>query len=587
MLKKTKIVATLGPASNDPETIKRMIQNGMDAARINFSHETYETHAVLIKALKKAREDLRKPIPLILDTKGPEIRIGNFSENRIYIDQGQDFTLTTREVIGDKSVVSVTYGNLPKDVSVGGRILIDDGLIELKIRGVTETDIMCVAVNSGFLSSRKGVNVPDVHINLPSITENDIKDIEFGVKMGFDYISASFVRSAEDVMKIRQVLEANRAEHIHIIAKIESRAGVDNLDAILGIADGIMVARGDLGVEIPPEEVPLAQKLLIRRSNLAGKPVITATHMLESMVKNPRPTRAEANDVANAIFDGTDAVMLSAETAVGAYPVESVGMMARISAKAEETIDYYTNLSDHYMAKKTNTTNAICFATCNTAADLKAACIVSITDSGFSARMVSRNRPACPIIAVTADESVCRQLNLIWGCEPAFAEKISGNDEVFDIAEEKAVESGLVKNGDIIVAVAGVPVGVAGTTNTLKVRIAGDVLAKGKGMGDRTVRGIAKVVRDAETEEHYFQRGDILVATSTSDGMMDFIRKAGAIVVGTWEEVDNSHAETVAKALNIPLIISNQRVVDQIRDGIAVTVDSKNGFVYNGYRKDI
>ncbi|MDR1537022.1 MAG: pyruvate kinase [Clostridiales bacterium] len=583
-MRKTKILATLGPATNDVEIIKNLIRNGMNAARINFSHGTYETHTETINKLKEARESLQQPIPLVLDTKGPEIRIKKFAEDKIYLGQGDHFTLTTQDILGDKTRVSVTYKELPNDLKIGSRVLIDDGLIELKVLDITETDVNCVVINSGFLSSRKGVNIPDVYVNLPSLTENDIKDICFGIEMGFDFIAASFIRSANDILKIRQILEENNGAGIQVIAKIESRDGVNNLDSILEVADGIMVARGDLGVEIPPEEVPLVQKMLIHKANKLGKPVITATQMLESMVQNPRPTRAEANDVANAIFDGSDAIMLSGETANGAYPVESVAMMARIATKTEESIDYFHEITSHHDFYKSNITNAISFATCTTAADLNAACIVIVTDSGFSARMVSKFRPTCSIIGITPEQRVYRQLNLTWGCMPVLAENITGNDEVFDIGEKMAFETGLVKNGDYIVAAAGVPIGIAGTTNTMKVRIVGDVLVKGAPWGDKQVKGNSRVIKVIEEGEHFFMQGDILVTTSTTDEMMPYIRKAGAIVVGSWENIDNNHSITVAKALDIPLVVAKQKVTDLIPDGIAITVDSKNGFVYNGFR---
>ena len=584
-MRKTKILATLGPASNDVETLKNLIRAGMNAARINFSHVVYETLPDMINKLVEAREAMDTPVPIVLDTKGPEIRIKTFADDKIYLGQGDTFTLTTRDIIGDKTCVAVTYDDLPKDLRVGSRVLIDDGLIELKVTSIEDTEIHCVVVNSGFLSSRKGVNVPDVYVNLPSLTERDIEDIKLGVKYNFDYIAASFIRSANDVLKVREVLEENGGEGIQIIAKIETRDGVNNLDTILEVADGIMVARGDLGVEIPPEEVPLVQKHLIRKANLVGKPVITATQMLESMVQNPRPTRAEANDVANAIFDGSDALMLSGETANGAYPVESVAMMARIATKAEESINYFDEIATHRGSFKSNITNAISYAACASAGDLNASCIVCVTDSGFTARMVSRFRPMCPILAVTSDSQVCRQLNLTWGCTSVLADNITGNDEVFDIAEQKALTSGLAKNGDPIIAVAGVPVGVAGTTNTLKVRIVGNVLIQGQHIGNKVVSGSSRVIKVMQEEaERFFKRGDILVTTKTTDEMMPYLKKAGAIVVGSWENVDNAHAETVAKALDIPLIIAKQKVIDLIPDGIAITVDSKNGFVYNGYK---
>ena len=584
-MRKTKILATLGPATKDVETIKQMIKNGMSAARVNFSHGTYESHTEIINMLKQAREELNKPIPLVLDTKGPEIRIKTFESDRIYLEQGADFTLTTRDVVGTQEIVSVTYENLPKDLAVGSRVLIDDGLLELKVTALTKTDVKCVLINSGFISARKGVNIPDVYVNLPSLTEQDVEDIKFGIKMKFDFIAASFVRTAADILNIRKVLVDNGGGHIHIIAKIESREGVNNIESILGVADSIMVARGDLGVEIPPEEVPIAQKNLIRRCNQIGKPVITATHMLESMVSNPRPTRAEANDVANAILDGSDVIMLSGETASGQYPAESVAMMARIATEVERSSDYTSMFSNPHKFLNRNTTNAISVAAVATAAELEAACIVPITDSGFASRMVSRCRPACPILAITADETVCRQLNLSWGCVPVLSEPFIGDSEVFDIAEEMAMKTGLAKAGDTIISVAGVPVGIAGTTNTMKVRTVGNVLAKGKGNKRGTVQGITRVFESQDvTELPFFEQGDIIICTQTNNKMMPYIKKAGAIVIGTWEQVDLSHAETVAKALDIPLLITKVRAVDFVNHGLPVTVDTDGGLLINGFK---
>ena len=588
-MRKTKIVCTLGPASDNLETIKALIQAGLDAARINFSHGTHETHAEVVRKLKQAREELDAPIPLILDTKGPEIRIKTFSQDRIYLPQGNDFTLTTEDIVGDETRVAITYQDLPKDVKLGSRILIDDGLIELKVKHLTDTDIVCEIINSGFLRSRKGVNVPDVYVNLPSLTEQDIEDIIFGIEMGFDYIAASFIRSADDVLNIRKILEEHNGNHIKIISKIESQDGVSNLDAILEVSDGIMVARGDLGVEIEPERVPLVQKMLIRKANEVGKPVITATQMLESMVNNPRPTRAEANDVANAIFDGSDAIMLSGETAQGSYPVEAVTMMAKIARKTEESIDYYEQISyqhKHYMTNIT-VTNAISYAACTTAADLKAACIVAVTDSGFTARMISKFRPSCPILAVTQHAIPLRQMNLTWGCMPTLASEIKGNDEVFDVAVKMALENNLAQNGDPVVIAAGVPVGVASTTNTLKVQTVGNVLARGQGYGKKTeIAGAANVIKVIEEAKvKYFKKGDILITPKTTDEMMPYIKKAGAIVVGSWTENDHSHTMTVAQALDIPVVICKEGVSDLIMDGLPITVDSKKGFIYNNIRE--
>ncbi len=583
-MRKTKIVATLGPASKDVETIKQLILAGLDGARINFSHGTYESHTEVIERLKQAREELNAPIPLILDTKGPEIRIKTFNVESIYLKQGGKFILTTEDIIGDETRVSVTYENLSRDLAVGSRVLIDDGLIELKVKEIVDKEIICEIINSGFLSSRKGVNVPDVYVNLPSLTEKDIEDIKFGIKMDFDYIAASFVRSANDVLRIRQVLEDNNGSHIRIIAKIENRDGVNNIEPILEVADGIMVARGDLGVEIPAEEVPIVQKHLIKMANNKGKPVITATQMLESMVNNPRPTRAEANDVANAIFDGTDSIMLSGETAKGAYPVEAVRMMARIAEKAESSVNYNGDLESHHGTFQANITNAVSYAACTTATDLNAACIVTVTDAGFTPRMLSRFRPACPILAVTPNMTVWRQLNLSWGCVPAMCGLIESDEDVYNISTEKALAHNLVKDGDSIILAAGLPVGIAGTTNTLKVQIVGDVIARGRGVGNKFISGIANVIKVTDESEKYFKNGDILVTTSTSNELMPYIKRASAIVVGSWDLIDQSHAETVAAALEKPLVICDQRVIDLIPDGAAITVDTVKGFVYNGIR---
>ncbi|MCL2203698.1 MAG: pyruvate kinase [Defluviitaleaceae bacterium] len=586
-MRKTKILATLGPASNDVAIMKEMIRNGMDAARVNFSHATHEMAAITISRLKEAREALDKHIPLILDTKGPEIRIKAFDTDKVYLEQGTEFTLTTRDVTGNPSIVSITYPDLPQDLEVGSTVMIDDGLIEMKVIHLTKTDIKCVLINSGFLSARKGVNIPNVHINLPSLTERDISDIKFGIEHKFDYVAASFVRSAADVLNIRKVLEDNGGGNIKIIAKIENREGVDNLEGILAAADGIMVARGDMGIELPPEEVPIVQKNMIHRCNVVGKPVITATHMLESMTQNPRPTRAEANDVANAIYDGTDVLMLSGETAGGQYPVESVAMMARIAMKAESHINYSDKYANLHQNINKNITNAMSYAAVATATDLGAACIVAITDTGFASRMVSRCRPSFPVLAITADETVCRQLNLVWGTLPMLSENpFEGDNEVFDVAEEKAIKSGLVKAGQTIVAIAGVPIGVAGTTNTLKVRTVGNVLAQGEGNKRGVVQGIARVFIDPEDKEQpYFEQGDIIICTHTSDNMIEYIKKAGAIVTGSWEKVDLSHAETVAKALDIPMLSAHVRVVDFVNPGLPVTVDTDEGFLINGFKK--
>lgn len=585
-MRKTKIVCTLGPATNDVEIMKQLIQNGMDAARINFSHGTYETHAETIAKLKQAREELNAPIPLILDTKGPEIRVKTFKEDKVRLEEDATFTLTTREVEGDVNIVSVTYADLPKDVHRGSRILIDDGLIELKVEDITETDVVCKVVNGGVVKSRKGVNLPGVEVNLPSLMEKDIEDLKFGVENGFDIVAASFIRSAEDVLKIRRVLEENGGGQMHIISKIENQQGVENIDKILEASDGIMVARGDLGVEIPPEEVPLVQKILIAKANCIGKPVITATQMLESMVHSPRPTRAEANDVANAIFDGSDAIMLSGETAAGAYPLEAAATMARIALKAESAVDYAAKLANTTEPARVNITNAISMAACATAAELKTAAITTVTKSGFTARMISRYRPACPLIASTSDETVWRQMNLIWGCKPMLYTGELPRGGVFDTALEIAVKSGLLKNGDTVVSALGMPLGFSGATNTLRVDIVGDVLCKGKGVGTKRATGTARVITARDGVERTFHQGDILVTTATDSSFMPYIRKAAAIVVGPLDQNVNSHAEVAGMALDIPVIVCNAKVVDFIPAHSLITVDAEKGFVYKGIPKE-
>ena len=585
-MRRTKIVCTLGPATNDVEIMKKLIENGLDAARINFSHGTYESHAETIAKLKQAREELNAPIPLILDTKGPEIRIKTFKEGKVRLEEDAQFTLTTREVEGDETIVSVTYADLPKDLQKGSRVLIDDGLIELRVDSIEDTDVHCTVVNGGNVSSRKGVNLPGVKVNLPSLMEKDIADLKFGVENGFDIVAAYFIRSAADVVNIRRVLEENGGENIHIISKIENQEGVENIDSILEVSDGIMVARGDLGVEIPPEEVPLVQKRLIAKANMRGKPVITATQMLESMVHSPRPTRAEANDVANAIFDGSDAIMLSGETAAGAYPLEAVETMARIAKKTESSIDYGSKMVGITEPARVNITNAISRAACNAAAELNTAAISTITRSGFTARMISKHRPVCPLLASTSDERVWRQMNLIWGCKPLLYHGELPKGGVFDTALKIAVSSGMLKNGDTVVSALGMPLGFSGATNTLRVDIVGDVLCKGKGVGTKKVSGTARVITTRDGVERTFHKGDILVTTATDSSFMPYIQKAAAIVVGPMDQNVDCHAEIAGSALDIPVIVCNAKVVDFIPAHSLITVDAEKGFVYKGIPKE-
>lgn len=471
MVRRTKIVCTLGPATEDVSMIKKLIAAGMDAARLNFSHGDHASKKEMADKLKTAREELGAPIPLILDTKGPEVRIKTFKGGSVLLKEGGIFTLTTEDIIGDEEKVSVTYMDMPHDFKVGDRILLDDGLIELAVTHLTETDIECKVINGGEISNNKGLNAPDVHLNLPALTEKDIEDLKFGVEQGFDYVAASFIRSGEDVVKVKNVLIENGGAHIKVIAKIENRSGVDNINEILHEADAIMVARGDLGVEIPPEEVPQVQKMLIKKANTHGKPVITATQMLESMIENPRPTRAEASDVANSIYDSSDAVMLSGETAMGKYPIEAVDMMARIAIKAEADISYEKRLK-RVPDRSTTITNAIGHAAASISADLNTACIATVTHSGFTPRMVARFRPMCPIVASTMFDTIWRQMNLIWGCTPIFNDQAENENDEFNVAMEAAVKSELAKPGDLVIMSMGIPVGVSGSTNTLRIGIA-------------------------------------------------------------------------------------------------------------------
>lgn len=468
-MRKTKIVCTIGPSSESLENIKKLIMAGMNVARLNFSHGDYEEHGGRIKTIRQASAELGKSIAILLDTKGPEIRTGKLKEEPIELVQDELITLTTEEILGDTDRISITYQDLPNDVEVGSTILIDDGLIGLTVVDVQGTEIKCRIVNGGTIKSKKGVNVPGVNISLPGITEKDANDIKFGIEQGIDFIAASFVRKASDVLEIRELLEKNNATQIHIISKIENQQGVDNLDEILEVSDGLMVARGDLGVEIPAEDVPLVQKRMIEKCNRVGKPVITATQMLDSMQRNPRPTRAEASDVANAIFDGTDAIMLSGETAAGKYPVESVLTMSRIAEKAESALEYREIFIKQSNAQQTTVTEAISQAVTNSALELNAKAIISSTETGYTARMVSKYRPKAPIIAVTTEEQTMRRLALNWGVTPVKGEIASSTDEMFNYAMKGGLDSGLVKEGDLVVITAGVPLGRSGSTNLIKV----------------------------------------------------------------------------------------------------------------------
>ncbi|GAW30550.1 pyruvate kinase [Carboxydocella sp. JDF658] len=577
-MRRTKIICTIGPASEQVETLVQLIEAGMNVARLNFSHGTHEEHGRRVEAIRQASAKANRPVAILLDTKGPEIRLGVLKE-KITVNPGDKLILTTEEMEGGGNRIPVTYKGLPEDVREGTAILIDDGLIGLKVERIEGTEIHCVVENGGEISSRKGVNVPGAVINLPALTEKDIADIEFGIKMGMDFIAASFVRKAADVLAIREILEKHGSD-MQIIAKIENHEGVNNIDEILKVADGIMVARGDLGVEIPIDEVPLVQKMIIEKCNRAGKPVITATQMLDSMIRNPRPTRAEATDVANAIFDGTDAIMLSGETAAGKYPVEAVKTMARIAERAERALRYEELTVRRGIVPERTTTDAISHATVTTAHDLGASAIICATKSGHTAKMVSKYRPQASVVAITPKMDVVRKLLLVWGVYPLLCKETKSTDEMLKVSVETALAAGLIKAGDLVVITAGVPVGVPGTTNLIKVHTVGEILAKGTGIGARAVTGTVKVARTAKEAEAKIKPGDILVTIATDKDFVPVMEKCAAVITETGGLT--SHAAIVGLNLGIGVVVGVDNATHILEDGTLVTVDGMRGLIYRG-----
>ena len=473
-MRKTKIICTLGPSTDNEETMRQLMEAGMNVARFNFSHADYEEHSNRLKMLKRLRNELELPVAALLDTKGPEIRIKKFANDKINLTQGQEFTLTTEDILGDETRVSVTYKGLPDDVREGYRILIDDGLVEMIVKSVTETEVLCEVKNDGAISNNKGVNLPDSKLSMPFISEKDREDIIFAAKNGFDFIAASFTRSAADIEQVRQILKEHNGEGIQIIAKIENMQGVNNIEEIIQAADGIMIARGDMGVEIPEEEVPVIQKKIIKLVYNSAKPVITATQMLDSMIKNPRPTRAEATDVANAIYDGTSVIMLSGETAAGKYPVQALQTMVRIAERTEADIDYKKRFRSMSASENKDVTEAISRATCTTAHDLDAKAIITVTKSGRTAREISKFRPECLILGCATHPQVWRQLNLSWGIYPLHIREEQDAFELFDHALKTAMDKEYVEKGDLTVITAGLPLGVVGSSNLIKVQVAGE-----------------------------------------------------------------------------------------------------------------
>ena len=578
-MRKTKIICTLGPSTDKEGVLRDLIANGMNVARFNFSHGSHEEHLGRLEKLKALREELGKPVAALLDTKGPEIRLKDFKNGVENLVAGQTFTLTTRDVEGTNEICSITYKDLPMDVEPNGTIMLDDGLIKLQIQTVNDTDIVCTVLNSGKIKNKKGVNVPGVHLSMPYMSQRDKDDIIFGIEQGFDFIAASFVRTAQDVYDIRNLLNQYDS-NIRIIAKIENREGVNNIDSILAAADAVMVARGDLGVEIDFTELPGIQKTIIDRSFSFGKPIVTATQMLDSMMVNPRPTRAEISDVANAIYDGTSAIMLSGETAAGAYPVEALKTMSAIAERTEQEGFHLRGRTMDSNPGKISVSDATAHAACLTARDVNAAAIVTVSESGTTARLLSKYRPQQPIIACVMREQVQRQLSLSWGITPLMMSLAHSTDELIEMSTALAKENGYLHNGELAVVTAGVPVGVSGTTNMIKIHMVGNCLATGVGVGPENndvASGKACVCRTMDEVRAKFKPGMVLVVPSTSNEMLSFVRDAAALVVE--EPGLNSHAAIAGKALLKPTVVGAAGATSHIRDGLMVAVDCAHGSV--------
>lgn len=587
MTRRTKIICTLGPSTDNEAVMKALIEEGMNVARFNFSHGPHDEQMGRLKMLRKLRKELGKYVAALLDTKGPEIRLVEFEKGKTELKTGQTFTLTTDDIPGTDERVSITYKNLADDVKTGDHILIDDGLVGLEVveikpvakpvnTKVNARDIVCKVLNDGVISNKKGVNVPNVDLTMPFISEKDYGDICFAVENDYDFIAASFVRTAEDVMEIRKILAEKGGEDIKIISKIENMQGVRNIDDIIRVSDGIMVARGDMGVEIPLEDVPVMQKMIIKKVCEAGKIVITATQMLDSMMKHPRPTRAESTDVANAIYDGTSAIMLSGETAAGMYPIEAVKTMVRIATRTEHDINYLQRFRQRRTMCNPDVTNAISHATCTMAGDLSAAAIVTVTKSGRTARMISKYRPNCTIIGECLTEKVCRQLNLEWGVEPILITEEQDASQLFEKAVDVAEMAGFVSKGELVVLTGGVPLGVSGTTNLIKVQVAGHILVTGKGLNGKKISGNLCVCHSNEDLKS-FKDGDIIVAADTTNEMMAQMRQASALIVEA--EGANCHAAIAGLSLDIPVLIAAKNALDVLKTSAYVEVDCESGVV--------
>ena len=581
-MRKTKIVCTIGPASESEEMLEKLMNAGMNVARLNFSHGSHEEHKARIDTIRKVAKRLNKTIGLLLDTKGPEIRTHNMKDGLIVLEKGKEVIVSMNEVEGTPEKFSVTYENLINDVNIGSYILLDDGLVELQVKEINKDkgEVKCDILNTGELKNKKGVNLPGVKVNLPGITDKDADDIRFGIKENVDFIAASFVRRPSDVLDIRQILEEEKAE-ITIFPKIENQEGIDNIEEILEVSDGLMVARGDMGVEIPPESVPMVQKDLIRKCNKLGKPVITATQMLDSMQRNPRATRAEASDVANAIYDGTDAVMLSGETAAGQYPEEAVKTMCNIAVSAEAAQDYKKLLSDRTKLVETSLVNAIGVSVAHTALNLNVKAIVAATESGSTARTISKYRPHSDIIAVTPSEKTARQCAIVWGVNPVVKEGRKTTDALLNNAVATAVETGRVSNGDLIIITAGVPTGEKGTTNMMKIHLVGDEIAKGQGVGRGSVVGHAIVADSASDLEGKDLSDKVIITNSVDETLVPYVEKAIGLI--TEENGITSPSAIIGLEKGIPTVVGVEQATKEIKNDMLVTLDASQGKVFEGY----
>lgn len=581
-MRQTKIVCTIGPASESVAVLEKMIRAGMDVSRHNFSHGSQDEHRERVLAVRTAAANAGRAVAIMLDLRGPKLRIGEFENGAVTLGAGDTFTLTTDEVVGNRERVTVNYPALPEEVEPGNRILLNDGMLVMEVQEVRGNDVVCRVENDGELSDRKGVNLPGVRTSMPAVTDQDVEDLRFGLELGIDYVAASFVRRAEDLIAVRRMLETANSG-VQVVSKIETWEALRNLNEIIRLSDAVMVARGDLGLEIAPEEVPLVQKRIIDICNRLGKPVITATQMLESMIQHPRPTRAEASDVANAIIDGTDAVMLSAETAVGQFPVEAVATMARIAKRMEEDMPPTGICPEGTCVVERSVTEAISYATCTTASGLDAAAIITATQTGYTPRMVARYRPSRPIIAVTPLPEVVRRMALVWGVQAVLVPDVKDTDSMISTSIEASLSAGLVKGGDLVVITAGVPVGQHGTTNLIKVHTVGKILARGTGMGTGSVTGPVRLAQTAGDAAAKVQPGDILVAPATDRDYVPFMERAGGVV--TEEGGLTSHAAIVGLQFGKPVIVGVEGAVRTLQDGEIVTVDGQRGLIYEGAAK--